>query len=503
MMDHWESAKLHEIVAFVIGGDWGKDPSVNGNDYVDVFCIRGTELRNWHAERGITAAHRKIKRSSLEKRQLREGDLILEVSGGGPEQPVGRVEHIDRQVLANNPDYPKICTNFFRRIKPSENVSSLFLSWYLKFFYRTGEVAKCQAGSNNLRNLKYPEYEQLTVPLPPLNEQCRIVDKVESLFAQLDHGEASLRDVQKLLARYRQSVLKAAVTGQLTADWRAEHADRLESGHDLLERILHARRENWQGRGKYKEPVAPDTRDLPELPEGWVWASIDQLHTHLTSGSRAWKKYYGRGDGVFIMAQNVRPMRFDLSEKFLVDPPLDSPDAIRSEVEKDDVLITIVGANTGDVCRFPSDEDRHYVCQSVALLRLADVALSPFVEIFLASKGAGRDQLEKFIYGAGRPHLSFEQLRSVVVPIPSLDEQAEIMQRVSEKLDEIKQVDSACKAELTRSAALRQSILKDAFAGKLVPQDLDDEPASELLARIRAERDAAVPKKRTRKKVTA
>ncbi|MBB3332784.1 restriction endonuclease S subunit [Halomonas campaniensis] len=203
------------------------------------------------------------------------------------------------------------------------------------------------------------------------------------------------------------------------------------------------------------------------------------------------------------MAQNVRSMRFDLSERFLVDPPPDSPDAVRSEVKKDDILITIVGANTGDVCRFPSDEDRHYVCQSVALLRLADVALSPFVETFLASKGAGRDQLEKFIYGAGRPHLSFEQLRSVVVPIPPLGEQAEIMQRVSEKLDEINQVEAACKAELTRSAALRQSILKDAFAGKLVPQDPDDEPASELLARIRAERDAATPKKRTRKKATA
>ncbi|WP_413616084.1 restriction endonuclease subunit S [Halomonas cupida] len=340
-------------------------------------------------------------------------------------------------------------------------------------------------------------------PVAPLNEQRRIVEKIESLFAQLDHSEAGLSYVQKLLARYRQSVLKAAVTGQLTADWRAENADRLESGSDLLERILQARRENWQGRGKYKEPAAPDTSDLPELPEGWVWASIDQLHTHLTSGSRAWKKYYGSGDGVFIMAQNVRPMRFDLSEKFSVDPPFDSPDAVRSEVRKDDVLITIVGANTGDVCRFPSDASRHYVCQSVALLRLADVALSPFIETFLASKGAGRDQLEKFIYGAGRPHLSFEQLRSVVAPIPPLGEQAEIMQRVSEKLDEIKQVEIACQAELARSAALRQSILKDAFSGKLVPQDPNDEPACKLLDRIRAERDAAAPKKRTRKKATA
>ncbi len=87
----------------------------------------------------------------------------------------------------------------------------------------------------------------------------------------------SLRQVQKLLARYRQSVLKAAVTGELTADWRARHAGNLEHGRDLLARILKARRENWQGRGKYKEPVEPDTSSLPELPEGWVWATVGQI----------------------------------------------------------------------------------------------------------------------------------------------------------------------------------------------------------------------------------
>src|SRR5690606_20632538 len=112
------------------------------------------------------------------------------------------------------------------------------------------------------------------IPVAPLNEQRRIVEKIETLFARLDKGEEALRDVQKLLARYRQSVLKAAVTGQLTADWRAENAHRLEHGRDLLARILQTRRETWQGRGKYKEPAAPYTTGLPELPEGRVWATV-------------------------------------------------------------------------------------------------------------------------------------------------------------------------------------------------------------------------------------
>lgn len=336
------------------------------------------------------------------------------------------------------------------------------------------------------------------IPVAPLNEQRRIVEKVETLFARLDKGEEALLEVQKLLARYRQSVLKAAVTGELTADWRAENAHRLEHGRDLLARILQTRRETWDGRGKYKEPVAPDTTDLPELPEGWVWASIDQLLVRLTSGSRAWKKYYGRGDGTFIMAQNVRPMRFDLTQRFAVDPPPDSPDAIRSEVQREDILITIVGANTGDVCRFPLDEREYYVCQSVALLRLVDVELSPFVEMYLSGKGAGRDQIETFIYGAGRPHLGFEELRAIKVPLPPKVERAEIVARINEEFERLAQVEAICQTELARSAALRQSILKDAFSGRLVPQDPADEPAAALLERIKEAR-AAAPRKPRRK----
>ena len=129
--------------------------------------------------------------------------------------------------------------------------------------------------SGDRPRVKFDSIADFEFLLPPLNEQRRIVEKIETLFARLDKGEEALRAVRTLLARYRQSVLKAAVTGQLTADWRADN--RLEHGRDLLARILQTRRDTWQGRGKYKEPAAPDTSDLPELPDGWVWASLDSL----------------------------------------------------------------------------------------------------------------------------------------------------------------------------------------------------------------------------------
>src|SRR5699024_9186852 len=260
-----------------------------------VYCIRGTELRNWKTERARTAAHRKIKKRSLEKRQLAEGDLILEVSGGGPEQPVGRVERIDRSVLSQNSEYPKVCTNFFRKLEVTEHVSSEYLAKYLKYFYQTPEINRLQGGSNNLRNLKYPKYEKLRVLLPPLNEQHQIVEKIDELFAELDQGEAALEHTLTLLERYRQSLLKAAVTGELTADWRKQNAANTETGQQLLDRILQTRREHWESeplarreaKGKsprtdswkkqHKEPAAPDTTNLPELPAGGAWASVDQV----------------------------------------------------------------------------------------------------------------------------------------------------------------------------------------------------------------------------------
>ncbi|MGY6630666.1 MAG: restriction endonuclease subunit S [Wenzhouxiangella sp.] len=439
----WVSANLQELVTFVIGGDWGKAPDFEDNDYVDVFCIRGTELRDWHAARGQTAAHRRIKRSSLEKRQLQEGDLILEVSGGGPEQPVGRVELIDKQALGTNPGFPKICTNFFRRLQISNQFDSSYLVWYLKFFYKSGEINKYQAGSNNLRNLKYPEYEQIDVPVPPLNEQHRIVEKIETLFARIDQGEAALHQVQTLLARYRQSVLKAAVTGQLTADW-------LDG----------------------------------ETKGDWHEVRLGDLIDYLTSGSRGWARYYAQTGAIFIRAQNLKFDRLELDDVAFVDLP-DRSEGTRTLVQKGDILITITGANVTKTALVCTDLDEAYVSQHVALLRLIGDVDPEFIYWTLISDHGGRKQLEASAYGAGKPGLNLANIREVKLSLPPIAEQKEIVARVKDEMTRIAEMEKSCQTELTRSTALRQSILKQAFAGRLVPQDPNDEPASELLDRIK------------------
>ncbi|MFN0177484.1 MAG: hypothetical protein ACKVZ0_01705 [Gemmatimonadales bacterium] len=350
----------------------------------------------------------------------------------------------------------------------------------------------------------------LQFSLPPSGEQHRIVSAIESYFTRLDYAVTTLERVQRNLKRYRASVLKAAVEGRLVpteaALARAGGRD-YEPASVLLERILAERRRCWeeaelakmaQGKApkeakwkaKYVEPVAPDTSELAELPEGWCWANVDQLTTRVTSGSRDWSQFYGRGDSIFLMAQNVRPGELDLTFRQVVGPPSEDSSCERSQVNKDDLLVTIVGANTGNVCRVPTELSRHYVCQSVALMRLVDPSLSLYVDAYLNSP-PGQQVYTQFMYGQGRPHLSFANLRETPVPLPPIIEQARIVEAVGRQLSVADAAIGSITIETARCARLRQSILNWAFHGRLVDQDPTDEPAARLLERIRAERESS------------
>lgn len=337
---------------------------------------------------------------------------------------------------------------------PRNGVDSNFLTYQL-----TGVDWTEYTSTTAIPMLTISALSRLPIRIAPLNEQHRIVEKIETLFARLDKGEETLREVQKLLARYRQSVLKAAVTGQLTADWRIAN------------------------------PV-PD----------WQEIVLGDVTEFLTSGSRGWAKYYAPSGALFIRAQNLKYDRLDLDDVAFVNLPQKS-EGIRTLVQRGDLLITITGANVTKTALVDVDIKEAYVSQHVGLLRLKGSADPKFIYWFLIAKAGGRKQLEEVAYGAGKPGLNLANIRDVRLALPTIHEQWEIVSRLQDELDRFEIIEDFCKSELTRSAALRQSILKDAFAGRLVPQDPNDEPASELLARIRAER-AREPKKRKIPKTT-
>ncbi len=353
------------------------------------------------------------------------------------------------------------------------------------------------------RHYQYLRKERLA--LPPAKEQTRIVEKLEELLSDFDDGVAELKAAQTKLVRYRQSLLKAAVEGALTAEWR-QHNTPEETGAQLLQRILSERRAHWeakqlakfaeQGKAppkdwqkKYPEPMHPDTRDLPELPQGWAWASLDQLTEFITSGSRGWADYYSAEGAVFIRSQNINKDRLDLSDTAFVTPPRNN-DGIRAIVQKHDLLLTITGANVGKTACVEIALNEAYVSQHVALIRLVEATLDNFIHLYLTSSSGGRGQLDKEAYGAGKPGLNLQQVGSVHIPLPGWAETSKLMDILKTQLEAISEQNHSIDELLKQSTAQRKNILRAAFSGQLVPQDPNDEPASALLARIRAQREA-------------
>ncbi|GMV67943.1 MAG: hypothetical protein AMXMBFR76_03820 [Pseudomonadota bacterium] len=340
-------------------------------------------------------------------------------------------------------------------------------------------------------------------PLPPLNEQRRIVEKIETLFARLDQGEAALRHTQQLLARYRQSVLKAAVTGALTADWRAQNAHRLEHGRDLLARILQTRRETWQGRGKYQEPAAPDTSNLTELPEGWVWASVDQLSSSAPNslcigpfGSNLKVEDY-RDTGVpLVFVRHIRAKNFEgQNSRFVTEEKAFELSSHR--VFPGDLLITKMGDPPGDVCIYPENSPVAIITADCIRFAASTVGVSRDYLAGAIESRIVQAQIHALSKGVAQQKVTLAGFKRVAIPLPSTLEQNLSATVIEAEFRKAIELAAHVQTELTRSAALRQSILKDAFAGKLVPQDPTDEPAAELLARIRASR-TAMPRNKAR-----
>lgn len=395
-------------------------------------------------------------------------------------------------------------SNHMTRIRPVLGIESRYLSLQLHFLWMSGySKSRCTNHVNQASISSKTLASSIPFLLPPAAEQTRIVAKLEELLPDLDAGVAELKAAQRKLTQYRQSLLKAAVEGALTVEWRAKNQPK-ETGAQLLDRILKERRARWEAKqlakfkeqgkappkdwqAKYPEPVRPDTSDLPSLPEGWVWASLDQLTEFITSGSRGWADYYAPSGATFIRSQNINRDWLDLNEIAFVNPPRNSEGA-RTRVQQHDLLLTITGANVGKAAIVEIELDEAYVSQHVSLIRPIEKVLSSYLHLNLTAGASGRGQVNKYAYGAGKPGLNLQQVGSVCVPLPSKKEVTELISQLASLLDAAAAQDNAIENSLKQTTAQRKNILKAAFAGQLVPQDPNDEPASVLLERVRAER---------------
>ncbi len=348
---------------------------------------------------------------------------------------------------------------------------------------------------------------QVEMPFAPTAEQSRVISKLEELLSELDAGVAELKAAQKKLHLYRQSLLKAAVEGSLTAEWRTRNTPQ-ETGAELLARILKERRLRWeekqlakfkeQGKtppkgwqSKYPAPVTPDTTDLPELPEGWVWASVEQLSELVRNGLSKTPNTDQRGFPIFKI-NAVRPMAVNFEAIKHIE--IGEREAVDYWVEVGDVLATRYNGSIdllgvfGMVKNVP--ERTLHPDKLIRMKPVTGAELGAWMEV-CGNIGLSRKHLVARVKTtAGQTGISGEDLKKTPIPLPPETEQKIALALLEERLQAVKELDLPTGLALKQSATQRQNILRAAFAGELVPQDPNDEPASVLLERIRAERAA-------------
>ncbi|MCR4303072.1 MAG: restriction endonuclease subunit S [Gallionella sp.] len=338
-------------------------------------------------------------------------------------------------------------------------------------------------------------------PIAPLNEQHRIVTKIEELFSELDKGIENLKTARAQLKVYRQALLKHAFEGKLTAQWRAENRDKLEPAAALQKRIQQERVQRyqqqlaeWEAAGKQgSKPKAPkplppltaeELAELPELPEGWGWVKLGELTWSVKDGPHFSPKYVEKGIP-FISGGNIRPDGVDFDKAKHISIELHEELSKRCKPEIGDVLYT-KGGTTG-IARVNTFNVDFNVWVHVAVLKLTSI-VKPFYLQHALNSSFCYSQSQKYTHGVGNQDLGLTRMVNIVLAICSIDEQVEVIKIVDDKMSVIDQLDQTITTSLQQAEALRQSILKKAFSGQLVAQDVNDEPASVLLARIKTEK---------------
>jgi len=396
----------------------------------------------------------------------------------------------------------QIASTGFTVIRPHSSVANKLVFYWVQTDALLNQLTQIQRGTS------YPAVRDSDVfaqsfPLPPLPEQHRIVAKIEELFTRLDAGVEALKKIKAQLKRYRQSVLKHTFEGKLTAEWRQAHQHELEPASVLLDRIKQERQKTAKGKNKELPPL--DTSDLPELPESWVWSNFDELRKAEKNAIKAGpfgsslkkESYVPHGYKIYgqeqVIRQNPSYGNYYISEQKYVE--------LKSCVVKPgDILISLVGT-IGRVLILPEHSETGIINPRLVKLSLEERLVdNKYIKAYIESSAA-RDFFTLASHGETMEILNLGILRTLPIPVPSPTEQHQIINEIERRFSVADEIEKTVDHSLKQAERLRQSILKRAFEGKLVPQDPNDEPAEKLLNRIKSEK-AKSPEKNRQKSLS-
>jgi len=348
-----------------------------------------------------------------------------------------------------------VFASYLIRFNPLKCVLPKYIEFFLKSDKYWRAISEFSAGIA-VPNVNASKLAQLEIPLAPLNEQGRIVAKLEKLLSRVDAAQARLATIPRILKRFRQSVLAAACSGRLTADWREEHPCPAN--------------ENTNG-------------DSPhELPESWSLRPFMSVSREITVGyvGPMAKEYVSSGVP-FLRSLNVRPFRFDPTNIKFISADFHRT-ILKSRLSPGDVAIVRSG-NSGIACVVPESLPEAN-CSDLVILRPSSELDAGYACLFMNS-AAAQAHVNSVKVGIAQGHFNVGSMKTTLIPLPPLTEQQEIVRRVESLFKTADALEARYRKAKAHVDELTQSILAKAFRGELLPQDPHDEPASVLLKRIR------------------
>ncbi|MCF7808022.1 MAG: restriction endonuclease subunit S [Candidatus Marinimicrobia bacterium] len=476
----WEWTELKKLGDVVSGGT----PSTKVEEYW------GGEI-NWISPADLTKyKHKTIAKGakSISEAGLQHSSAKLMPPGSvhfSSRAPIGYV------VISSHP----MCTNQgFKSLVPYKGVFNEFVFYYLK---SAKQLAEERATGTTFKEISGTAFSKLPIPVPPTNEQVRIVAKIEELFSELDNGIESLNTARKQLEVYRQAILKHAFAGHLSGKWRSTNANGSRVPTDILEDIRQSRSKinaelkhnsTFQSTKKNKFKDSPrvealSDEALPELPTEWVYVNINDLVRHdrpISYGViKLGKDEFG---GVpTLRSSNVRKLFLDLEYVKPISPAI-SDHYRRTLLKGGEVIVTIRGT-LGGVSVVPDSCEGYNISREVAVIDTVDSIMSEYLQYYIASPII-ENWFKQRLRGVAYTGINLATLREMPIALCSRGEQQEIVNVLDEGFSEVNRISQEIDYALKKNEAMRQSILKEAFSGRLIKQDPQDEPASDLVRRI-------------------
>jgi type I restriction enzyme S subunit len=357
----------------------------------------------------------------------------------------------------------------FHVLRPKPGMDAKYIYYYVSSQAFRGEAERYMTGAVGQKRVSTTYLKQSTIPVAPFDQQKRIVAEIEKQFSRLDEAVANLKRVKANLKRYKAAVLKAAVEGRLV-ETEAELAHRegrsYETGAQLLQRILETRRSQWQGKGKYKEPAAPDTTDLPELPVGWAWTDCDVVLDRIEAGASfkcAERPPVGEETGVLKVSAVTWGVFNEQESKTCMDP-----DRIEERylIQEGDFLFS--RANTIDLvgaCVIVRHVSKRLMLSDKTLrFRISSLVSEEWLLICLRSKW-GRLEIQRLATGnqESMRNIGQDRIRKIRIPLPPLCEQIRVTTEIDRWFSLCEVTQAQVIQNLNRASGLRTSILSAAF----------------------------------------